>query len=697
MGSKKAYKITVLLGIALLALMVIPVMAWCPCGDPWEPGFWDKVRKWQDAGRPGEQPPKVQPAPKPVQPAPQQPAPQQPAPEPEPAQPDPQPEPTPPETTPAPQPEPVQPAPVQPAPVEPVQPEPTPTPAPTPDPGATQPPVETPNSTPTPPKQDPGVNPPDNKIAVPKPPAPPPRPPAGTGLEPLVFNPVVSVPMWENWWARNRLHYLPFKQPIKWNEEDQTQKDGTISVEMNSISKQALDNLIKCLKEDVSPFLRANAALALGKFKHKNAVAALKSAMLDDKTPDVRNVAALSLGIMGEESVVNDLKAILLNETDRKSQMISQAYAALALGYIKTEASINALKESLNLNKKLHKEVQASAVLSLGNLQDKSLVEFIGKVLTNESYDEAVRSYAAIALGRIKDESVLPYLKKAMNSRDISVRSGVAIALGLLELPKAKTDLLNLLRDKSTEVQAFAAVALAQLGDNGVYNDLNALTKKSDFNIEGMSFIALGLLGNKSALPDIQKIVVKKTKPLSRGAAILALGLMKDSTSVNILIDIVKKEVTSDPVSWDYAVLALGMIGDKKAIPALEEAFKKVQDRVDLAKVGYNNLTVALAMLGKRQEVLDTLYKKIEDKLTPTDIKSRALNGIAYIGDKGSIDHLVKYYDSEKNDELRFYSILAIGFILDKDTINPLYKITADMNFKVKMLIQDHIFFSKPD
>jgi HEAT repeat protein len=695
MGRNKEYAITVLLGITLVALMVIPIMAWCPCGEPSSPGFWDKVKKWQDAGRPGQQPPKTQPTPPPEptpppaakQPDPGQPVPQQPETTPAPT--------TPPEVKPAdPAPAPVQPEPVQPAP-QPV-PTPAPTPVPTPDSGVIGPnpaPTPDPNATPTP-----GEKPADGSQPTLKAPPPPPRPPAGTGLEPMVFNPVVSVPMWENWWARNRLHYLSFRKPIQWDNPDaKKSEDGTISVEVNSLSKQALDTLIKCLKEDSSPFLRANAALALGKFKHRGAVAALKEAFLNDDTPDVRNVAALSLGIMGEDSVVGDLKAVLLNETDQRSQMISQAYAALALGFIKTEASVNALKEALNINKKLHKEVQCSAILSLGNHQDKALVEFIGKILTNDAYDEHVRAYAAIALGRIKDESILPYLKKGMNARESSVKSGIAIAFGLLDSPKAKADLLNLLRDKFTEVQAFAAISLAQLGDNSVYNDLSNLTKKADFNVEGIAFLSLGMLGNKNALPEIQKIAIKKTKPLSRGATLLALGLMKDSTSVNGLIEIVKKEAVSDPVSWDYAVLALGMIGDPKAIPVLEEAFKKAQERVDLAVTGYNNMTVALSMLGKQQEVLEVLYKQIEEKLTPIPIKIRALHGIGYIGDKQSIAHLVKFYNNEKNDELRSYSVLALGFLLDKSDINPLYKITADMNFKIRLLIQDHIFFSKPD
>jgi HEAT repeat protein len=577
-------------------------------------------------------------------------------------------------------------------PAEQVKPPPPPEPKPeTPSPQIPQPiPPVTPE--PTPPKTE--------SAPTVKAPPPPLRPPAGTGIEPLVFNPLPTVPMWENWWARNRLYYLPFKKTIQWTDDadQKKQDDGTLSVDVNPVSKQALDFLIKCLKENESPVIRANAALALGKYKHRGAVKALKDALKNDNDFDVKNVSALSLGIMGEESVINDLKAILFNETDGKSSMISQAYAALALGYIKTEESINVLKEALDQSRKLHKEVQCSAVLSLGNLQDKSQIDFLGKILNDPSYDEYVRSYAAIALGRLKDETALPCLIKALTVKESNIRTSIAVAMGLIMSPKAKNELINLInKDKSTETQAFAIVSLAQLGDNKTFDTISNLTKKADFNIEGVAFLSLGLLGNKASIPELQKIVVKKTKPLSRGAAIIALGMMKDVSSVNILMEVVQKEVNSDPISWNYAVLALGMIGDQQAIPVLEEAFKNAQERADLAKIGYNNLTISLVMLGKRNEVLDELYKRISDSKTLPQIKTRALHGLGYIGDKTSIKPLMDFYASEKNDDLKSYAILAMGFILDKEQISPLYKITANNNFRITMLILDHIFFSKPD
>jgi HEAT repeat protein len=671
-NNKTAKKFGVIIAITiLLGMIMFQLIAWCPYGyDGWG-GSMSKGRRF-DNPPPEPVPPKTRGDGKDATPAPTPTTPE-PAPKPAPA----------PAPTPAPTPPP-EPAPGKmiPPPASP----PAPAPAPAPSPATPAP------ATPPPSTEQPPAN------STPARPAAPSRPPAGTGLEPLIFNPIISVPMWENWWTRNRLNYLPFKKPIDWNDKKNNNTDGTISVETNSLSKKALDVLIQALKEEENPIVRANIVLALGKYKNRTALGSLKEAFKNDESFDVRNVSGLALGIMGDEAAVGDLKEILLDEGDQKSQMISRAYAALSLGYIKTDASISALKEVLKPERKAHKEIQCSAVISLGNLEDKSLIPFLGSILNDSARDEHVRAYAALALGRIKDSSALPELRKALSSNESSIRSSIVIAMGMIASPQAKNDLVNIIaKDKSTEVQAFAAISLAQLGDSSVCSTLATLSKKADFNIEGMGVLALGILGDKSSVPELQKIVIKKTRPLSRGAAILALAFLKDKTIVPELIKIVKNEASSDKVTWAYAVLALGMLGDQKAIPALEDAFKLAQERIDLATSGYNNLTVALAMLGKQKEVLETLYSQLNDKMLHPQIRMRAICGIGYLGDKTSIEPLINFYKQEKNDDLRGYAVLALGFVLDKDKINPLYKITADNDFKITLLIIDHIFFSKPE
>jgi len=540
------------------------------------------------------------------------------------------------------------------------------------------------------------------------------RPQAGTGLTPymweqLFHNPAIALPMWEQWWLRNRLHYLPFKDPITWLETNMTGETMPVSVELR---KNVFDIITKCAKEDKDLMVRATAVLALGKSRDKNIIPVLREVFKSDKKSeardvaslsaciqgdesDVKNIASLALGIMGDESVLNDFKSILANQKASSQEIISQSYTALSLGYIKNNDSIEILKEILNRPNKPNNELQCSALLSLGNLQDKSLIPFISKILTDLSRNDSVRSYAALALGRIKDPAALPELRKALQDKKSSVRASAAIALGLIESIEAKDDLINLLtNDKISEVRSYAAISLAQLGDKSVYSIISKFAKKGDYHLENMCTLALGILGNPEAIPELRELVEKKNKPLSYGAAILALGLLKDKSSVPNLIKIVEKE-SADTTNWCYAIQSLGMIGDAKAIPVLKKVFKT--ELTSFTTLAYSDLIVALTLLGKRQEILSLLHERLKNESLHSEIQYRILHGLAYIGDKTSLEHLVKFYNEQRDNYLRMYTVFALGYILDKNKISPLYKITADTNFDIWLDIIDQIAISKPD
>ena len=146
-------------------------------------------------------------------------------------------------------------------------------------------------------------------------------------------------------------------------------------------------------------------------------------------------------------------------------------------------------------------------------------------------------------------------------------------------------------------------------------------------------------------------------------------------------------------------VVAFGAGRQQDAVPVLEKFFEKVQDQSQaaLADVAYNNITVALTMLGQRAKVLEILHKKLIDKSVTSEIKQKVLHGIGYAGDETSLDVLVDYYKDEKNEHLKSFVIMAMGFILDKNKISPLYKIVADGNPDIPLNIMIIMLLTRPD
>ncbi|MDI6788767.1 MAG: HEAT repeat domain-containing protein, partial [Planctomycetota bacterium] len=119
------------------------------------------------------------------------------------------------------------------------------------------------------------------------------------------------------------------------------------------------------------------------------------------------------------------------------------------------------------------------------------------------------------------------------------------------------------------------------------------------------------------------------------------------------------------------------------------EILQKIWSKADknLAMTAYTNLSLALTMLGKRKEVLDRLQVDVNSK--DIYMKAYALHTLSLIGDRESAKAFVESA-KDGNSEVRRTTMTAIGFLMDKNAINPLNKITAD-NIDVQMLIMDHI------
>jgi HEAT repeat protein len=331
-------------------------------------------------------------------------------------------------------------------------------------------------------------------------------------------------------------------------------------------------------------------------------------------------------------------------------------------------------------------------LLALANFKDASNIPLISGILNDKSKDTNIRIYAALALGVIKDPAALPELKKALDDKDNNIRSSAVMALGMIKSPDSKNDLVNILnKDKNAEVKAYALLSLAQLQDASTYPTLSKISGSKDYFLQGVSTISWGITGNEKILPELRELIEKKKRPMAYNAAIVAVGLLKDKKSVPLLMKIVEKD-KGDQVAWAYAVQALAMIGDNQVTTTLEKIFEEDQKKCTLTTESYNNLLVALSVLGNRKEVLSVLTTQLENKDLPNDTKLNTLHGIGYIGDKSSIEPLINAYKQEKDNWVRMYAVQSLLLLLEKETINCYCCVIANFNFNLNRLILDYIF-----
>lgn len=504
---------------------------------------------------------------------------------------------------------------------------------------------------------------------------------------------------WEVWWSKNRDKYLAFREPIEWVKitGGDTTQSVTIDPLYNKLLNVLSDGLIN--GDNSSGCLSCPAAIALGKI---NAIQSqptpsdiLNKAMESKARDCTKNKVLLGLGLAGDASAAKLLKEILLN---KKEDSLKRSNAALGLGYLLHDPEVPKILKDI-LSGRDDNEVRSCACISLGNLKDASAVPTMGNVLNLLAQDgkkekPALRAYAALGLGRIGTKPALEELKKSTltKEKEADVRSAVVISLGLTGLPDAKESLIPFLQDRYPTVRGLAAISLAEIKDAKSYDAISALLKKDkSIEADGLMILALGLTGDDRAKTDLRKILEdKKSRSLLKASAAIGLGLLKDTESVPTMVTMLKNEKQLDDcILTPYLIMSLGMIGDKRDTEPLQAIWEKIGP-YNAPLFGYHtNLAVALTMLGKRNDIV--LPRLIEQVNQSKDIllRAHALHTLGLVGNKESTRYLVEAY-GDRAGYIRFAAINSIGFLLDKNPVNPLAKITAD-DIDAQMKIIDDI------
>lgn len=169
---------------------------------------------------------------------------------------------------------------------------------------------------------------------------------------------------------------------------------------------EAATLLLPILK-DKSEFVRREVVYALGKTRHRSAVAPLSDLMVRDKQASVRAAAAIALGQIGDSAAVPALTLVITGPKKKKSRSDEEEF------------------------------VVRSAVRSLGQIGSRISVPTLIGALQDESNSFDTRREAATALGLIGDPAALSALQAAFQANADPYLSEAA-RLAILEINKTK-------------------------------------------------------------------------------------------------------------------------------------------------------------------------------------------------------------------------------------------------------------------
>jgi len=198
---------------------------------------------------------------------------------------------------------------------------------------------------------------------------------------------------------------------------------------------ELIPRLLTLLREDDDAAVRAEAALALGRFVLRSEEGRLRERHSKAVESELREVIANSDEI--EEVRARAIEAIGPHDAAWVRQAISEAY----------ESGVRRLK--------------VAAVHAMGRSCERRWLPLLLRELSNEEAE--VRYEAATALGSLGDESTVANLVPALSDPDEEVREAAIAALGDIGGREARDALLELSREGSPAAKEAALAALAEI------------------------------------------------------------------------------------------------------------------------------------------------------------------------------------------------------------------------------------------
>jgi HEAT repeat protein len=203
---------------------------------------------------------------------------------------------------------------------------------------------------------------------------------------------------------------------------------------------------------------------------------------------------------------------------------------------------------------------------------------------------KAVREEASAALAAIGDAS-LPSLFVALTHDEWLVRLHAVEALGKTKSPEAVDPLLSVLfNDRDRAVREDAVRALGQIGDARAVEFL--VTAMKEPGLRPLAVEALGLVGDRRAVPVLKNVLEGLDRPetlrpiegcgdrwdeemLTLGAAVRALGAIRDESAIPSLIKALRYTVTRAE-----AADALTRFGGAAIAPLLALLAREADDNI---------------------------------------------------------------------------------------------------------------------
>ncbi len=237
--------------------------------------------------------------------------------------------------------------------------------------------------------------------------------------------------------------------------------------------KRSQEMLLHQLQHDDDVLGRIDAAKELAKLGTKEAISALKDAVLSDSFWGVQREAAKALGSAGTAAALDALLECLGIDHPKVRRGVVEA-----LGEFRDEPPARRGARAAEALERVLRDgdasyyVEAAAAAALGKTRSERAFAALERALEKESHNEIIRVRAFEGFAELRDERAMPLaVEWSRYGRPAPARGAATTALGKLGLyaerkEQALDRLVELLDDPWLRVQLNAAGGLQELGDD---------------------------------------------------------------------------------------------------------------------------------------------------------------------------------------------------------------------------------------
>jgi HEAT repeat protein len=536
---------------------------------------------------------------------------------------------------------------------------------------------------------------------------------------------------WEVWWELNRIDFFPHRwvAPVVSPDEGGLTPKGPQPLDHRVVKTKIWDHLTK-LVDDKQVFVQEAALITMGRVAANEEQRAIARTVLTKKLRHrnhlIARAAALGMFYVADDTSILDMYKIAVDE-DAPEDV--RAFLALTMTNLKHPMAPQLLKQLAD-TKKGYYELVGAAIMGLGYVgleNDPGVADFLkdiafGKKKVRAKYRAlAVESFGRIGSLAVGSEPIL----KGLTDREADVRRSSATAAGVLdyrteaerqidaikapyeeyegipispedeiriktleaqvrpqqqELAKGIKAIVHALgkamkNDNDPFTRRMAAVSLGRIraqtphGELGV-RYLKAAIKKDRIGMREFALLSLAIAGDEEAL-SIAKEFAKERNPSTRGAGVIALGLIGNKDRVHRRCTDEQREDADQtlrailgkdkhPYIRGYACLALGILGNESSVGQIQAT---VQSTGTPETRAYGML--GLALLGTKRGADDVVNLIKTDAMRNGFVASHAVYALGLTKDRRSstFDSLIERATDKGDQYVQAAALAAIGYL----------------------------------